>query len=290
MTGVEYKKVFSIAMNSFTSYAAVMLNIVAIIALRKTPSLPKPLKVLLLSISVSDLCVGLLVQPLYVALHMVNEDKPIFKPLATVNTISTTFFCTATLLGICAVSVDRFLAIHLHLRYQEIVTHRRVVAVVITIWVLSAVLSVWRTNTHSERTDRIIFAISVFITLGCLVAIAMIYVKLYLVLKHHIIQVNALNIHLDSHNAVAIEDSARQKKSAVAIFYLYLTLLICYLPNAVLALMFVLSSESPPLLVFAFSDALLFLNSSLDPLIYCWKMRQVRLTAMNILRNMHFKC
>ena len=170
MTGVEYKKVFSIAMNSFTSYAAVMLNIVAIIALRKTPSLPKPLKVLLLSISVSDLCVGLLIQPLYVALHMINEDKPIFKPLATVNAISTTFFCTATLLGICAVSVDRFLAIHLHLRYQEIVTHRRVVAVVITIWVLSAVLSVWRTNTHSERTDRIIFAISVFITLGCLVA------------------------------------------------------------------------------------------------------------------------
>ena len=290
MTGVEYKIVFSIAMNSFTSYAAIMLNIMAIIALRKTPSLPKPLKVLLLSISVSDLCVGLLVQPLYVALHMINEDKPIFKPLATVNAISTTFFCTATLLGICAVSVDRFLAIHLHLRYQEIVTHRRVVAVVISIWILSALLSVRRTNTHSEKTDRIIFAIIVFITLGCLVAIAMIYVKLYLVLKHHIMQVHTLNIQLDSHDAAAIEDTARQKKSAVAIFYLYLTLLICYLPNAFLALMFVLSSESPPILVFVFSDALLFLNSSLDPLIYCWKMRQVRLTTMNILRNMHFKC
>ena len=290
MTGVEYKIVFSIAMNSFTSYAAIMLNIMAIIALRKTPSLPKPLKVLLLSISVSDLCVGLLVQPLYVALHMINEDKPIFKPLATVNAISTTFFCTATLLGICAVSVDRFLAIHLHLRYQEIVTHRRVVAVVISIWILSALLSVRRTNTHSEKTDRIIFAIIVFITLGCLVAIAMIYVKLYLVLKHHIMQVHTLNIQLDSHDAAAIEDTARQKKSAVAIFYLYLTLLICYFPNAFLALMFVLSSESPPILVFVFSDALLFLNSSLDPLIYCWKMRQVRLTTMNILRNMHFKC
>ena len=290
MTGVVYINVFSIAMNSFTSYAAIMLNIVAIIALRKTPSLPKPLKVLLLSISVSDLCVGLLVQPLYVALHMINEDKPIFKPLATVNAISTTFFCTATLLGICAVSVDRFLAIHLHLRYQEIVTHRRIVAVVISIWVLSAVLSVRRTNTHSEKADRIILAIIVFITLGCLVAIATIYVKLYLVLKYHIMQVHALNIQLDSQDAVATEDTARQKKSAVVIFYLYLTLLICYLPNTFIALMFALSSESPSRLVFLFSDALLFLNSSLDPLIYCWKMRQVRLTTMNILRNMHFKC
>ena len=81
MTGVGYVNFFSIAMNSFTSYAAIMLNIVAIIALRKTPSLPKPLKVLLLSISVSDLCIGLLVQPLYVVLHMINEDKPIFEGL-----------------------------------------------------------------------------------------------------------------------------------------------------------------------------------------------------------------
>ena len=111
---------------------------------------------------------------------------------------------------------------------------------------------------------------------------------MYLVLKHH--QVHALNIPLDSQDAVAIEDTARQKKSAVVIFYLYLTLLICYLPNTFIALMLALSSVRPPSLVFLFSDALLFLNSSLDPLIYCWKMRQVRLTAMNMLRNMHFKC
>ncbi|CAH3177965.1 unnamed protein product, partial [Porites evermanni] len=133
--------VLNVAMNSFTSYAAIMLNIVAIIALRKTPSLRKPLKILLLSISVSDLCVGLLVQPLYVALHVIDKRNPIVAPLVRVHIISANFFCTATLLGICAVSVDRFLTIHLQLRYQEIVTHRRVQAVVISIWVFSAVLS-----------------------------------------------------------------------------------------------------------------------------------------------------
>ena len=45
-------------------------------------------------------------------------------------------FCVASFFGVVAVSVDRFLAIHLHLRYQELVTHKRVVAVVITIWLL----------------------------------------------------------------------------------------------------------------------------------------------------------
>ena len=285
MTGAM--TVFSIAMNSFTSCAAIMLNIVAIIALRKTPSLRKPLKILLLSISVSDLCVGLLVQPLNVALHLIDKRNPIFAPLARVNIFSATFFCTATLLGICAVSVDRFLTIHLQLRYQEIVTHRRVEAVVISIWVLSAVLSLPRI--HTDKAEWIILAIIVFITLGCLVAIAIIYVKLYVVLKHHIMQVQALNINLDSQTTVAIEDTARQKKCTVAIFYLYLTLLICYLPNTCIALMIVVDASFPYEIIH-FSDALVYLNSCLDPLIYCWKMRQVRLAAMNILRNIHFRC
>ena len=50
-----------------------MLNIVTIQAIRKTPSLSKNLKTLLLSLAVSDLGVGLLAQPLYVV-HLVSTD------------------------------------------------------------------------------------------------------------------------------------------------------------------------------------------------------------------------
>ena len=56
----------------------------------------------------------------------------------------TNFFSVASYLGVVAVSVDRFLAIHFHLRYQELVTHKRVVAVVISIWMIRLVrLSRW---------------------------------------------------------------------------------------------------------------------------------------------------
>ena len=51
--------------NSFLSYTAVMLNVLTIHAIRKTSSLPKTLKTLLLSLAVSDVGVGLLVQPFY---------------------------------------------------------------------------------------------------------------------------------------------------------------------------------------------------------------------------------
>ena len=49
--------------NGVLCYTAIMLNIITIHALRKTSSLPKPLKTLLMSLTVSDLSVGLLVQP-----------------------------------------------------------------------------------------------------------------------------------------------------------------------------------------------------------------------------------
>ena len=54
-------------LNAYLSNSATMLNIVAIYAIRKTSSLSKNLKTLLLSLAVSDLRVGLLVQPMYVA-------------------------------------------------------------------------------------------------------------------------------------------------------------------------------------------------------------------------------
>ena len=120
--------------NSFLSYTAIILNIVTIHAIRKTALLPKPLRTLLLSLAASDVGVGLLVQPLYIStlvsrLNQKRIDCIFYKKLlAAIN-----FFCISSLLNVVTISVDRFLAVHLHLRYQELVTHRRVIAAVISI-------------------------------------------------------------------------------------------------------------------------------------------------------------
>ena len=119
-----------------------MLNIVTIHAIRKTSSLPMPLRTLLLSLAVSDAGVGLVGQPLYTSLlvNRFQQNKPGCSTYKAFD-ILVLLFATASFFGVVAVSVDRFLAIHLHLRYQELVTHKRVVAVVISIWVLSTFLS-----------------------------------------------------------------------------------------------------------------------------------------------------
>ena len=123
--------------NNLLTYTAVILNIVTMHAIRKSSSWPKTTKTLLLSLAVSDVGVGLFVQPFYTSLLVswLQKNSPTcfsYRMFSNVGLV----FSQASFLGVVAVSVDRFLAVHLHLRYQELVTHKRVVAVVTSIWVL----------------------------------------------------------------------------------------------------------------------------------------------------------
>ena len=63
---IFWSEISNMVFNVVLCCTAVTLNSVTIYALRKTPSVPMPLKVLLLSLAVSDLGVGILCHPLYI--------------------------------------------------------------------------------------------------------------------------------------------------------------------------------------------------------------------------------
>ena len=77
--------IINVVVNSFSCYTTIMLNIVLIFALRRTSSLPKTLKALILSVAVSDLGIGLVVQPLYIARMIMQipqtDDKETFNDI-----------------------------------------------------------------------------------------------------------------------------------------------------------------------------------------------------------------
>ena len=147
----EISSLIAIILNIFSSYTAVTLNIITIYVLRKISSLPKPVRILLLSLAVSDLAVGLIVQPLAIATLVTQKNEYTFQ-FEKASEVFGICFTVASFLNITALGADRFLAIHLHLRYQELVTHRRIVTAVITIWVFSATVSLF------DLWDRMITA------------------------------------------------------------------------------------------------------------------------------------
>ena len=190
-------------------------------------------------------------------------------------------FGTASFLGIVAVSLDTFLAIHLHLRYQELVTHKRVVAVVISIWVLSTFLSLTMFLTPSS-TPALFFCLLV---LGLLLT-TMVYIRIYLAARLHKSQMQVPQVQQVT-QASEIANFASLMKSAVGIFYVYLVFLICYLPYVISSAVSEIAGSNITLKKLHISfTTIAFLNSSLNPVIYCWKMRHIRHVVMNILRKM----
>ena len=269
--------------NSFLCYTTIMLNIVTIYAIRKTALLPQNLKTLLLSLASSDVGVGLLMEPFYIALLIKwsRQTDPTCDTYKAFNLL-TNLFSTASFCGVVAISVDRFLAIHLHLRYQELVTHKRVVVVVILIWALSAFFSSMALlvppNIHS-----------LFICIGTVIGLlvtTLVYIRIYFAVRRHKNQIQVQQVQ-NTVPTSEITNFASLVKSAIGMFCVYLVFLVCYLPVFICFAAVAIYGLSVTLnRLLLFSCTLLFLNSSLNPVIYCWKMRYIRRSIVNMLRNM----
>ena len=274
--------------NAFLLFTAVVLNIITIQALRKISSFPKPLKTLLLSLAVSDLGVGLLVHPLYIAHLIMNKEQSANRRLHytvyTAQHLLGYLLCAASFLGITALTVDRFLAIHLHLRYQELVTHKRVIAVVISGWVFCLCISSFALNRILENVPDIIIA-----TFGavCLTTTGLIYCKIYSIVRHHINQIHALQLQPVGQNQNGgLANAARLKKTALATFYVYVVFVVCFLPFMCVSAAYKIYGKSELRLHLRYySTTLVYLNSSLNPLVYCWKMGNIRKAVISVFRN-----
>ena len=273
--------------NSFLSYTTIILNIVTIHAIRKTALLPKPLRTLLLSLAASDVGVGLLVQPLYIStlvsrLNQKRIDCISYKGLHVVIN----FFCASSLLNVVTISVDRFLAVHLHLRYQELVTHKSVIAAVISIWLFSAVIC---SDVFWAPLFIIYQVIRLVIMTVCFILVVIVYWRIYIVLKRHKNQIQDLQVQ-EAEQGVQNGDLSnflKLRKSALGTFCVCIVFLLCYLPSYILFCLFLARPSSLIALheAWHYTMTLVFLNSSLNPVIYCWKMEPIRRTLMDIMRG-----
>ena len=269
--------------NNFLTHTSIMLNIVTIYAIYKTSAVAKTLKTLLLSLACSDVAVGLFSQPLYTffLINWLRLDNPSCNA-KQVRTISSTLFSGASFLGVVAVSVDRFLAVHLHLRYQELVTQKRVVVVVIGKWLCSAFVSsiaLWGLPSARSITESVVATFGLIVTF-------VVYIRIYLTVRRHKNQIHSMQVQEVAHSD-EIKNFTVLIKSTVSIFYVYLVLLICYLPSLICTAVVRIYGSSIALKhFFLYSMTLVFFNSSLNPVIYCLKMRHVRRAIMDILRKM----
>lgn len=256
--------------NLVFAITAIVGNSLILVALHEQTTLHPPSKVLLRSLAATDLCVGVVVGPIRVAYWMtlVKEKWHICLHIFRMARVTTISLCSVSLFVLTATSVDRFLALSLGLRYRQVVTLTRVYAVVVALWVLSLA-----STAISFFLDSIRLIYIATVTLSCLLICIYCYTRIFLRLRHH--QTKIQGDAEERPNQIA-----RFKKTVNGVLWLQFALVVCYLPcSVVMALNHRerLSGKALPMsLAEEISLTFVYFNSSLNPILYCWKIKEVR--------------
>ena len=140
-------------------------------------------------LAVTDLCVGLISQPLYVTALLARKAAVVkinIDPLdysIRVNYAASFILCGVSVLSSTAISVDRLLALLLGLRYRQVVTLKRVRVATMCFW-----LDGISCGTYSFRRIRISYIAGTVFTMLALIISVFSYIKIFLKLRHQQLQ------------------------------------------------------------------------------------------------------
>ena len=289
LTGVMHNQliIFSVV-HSILSIAAFLGNTLILAALHKESSLHPPSKLLFRNLATTDLCVGLIVQPVYVTyfISALNERWNICRYAFDTLHITSYILCSVSLFTLAAISLDRLLALLLGLRYRQVVTLKRIYLTVACFWVVSIISSTMYFWAQHKTLWLGYIAPSL-----CLVTSIFSHAKIVLTLRHN--QVQAQDHHVNQGQPIQTVQltMARYRKTVTSVLWVQLALVICYLPESIMGALILRRGLSPAIFTArSFTGTLVFLNSSLNPILYCWKIREVRQAVKVAVRNFCSSC
>ena len=280
--GIHNQLIMCSAVNSFFSITAFLGNTLILVALHKDSSLHPPSKLLFRNLAANDLCVGVIVEPLFVTyfISVLNKRWDICPHAFDIVHLTGYILSAVSLFTMTAISVDRLLALLLGLRYGQVVTLKRMRLTVTLSWVVSTIGS-----TLYLRNHHITLRFSNSVISVCLLTSFFCYTKIFIVLRHNQVQAQG-NINQGQPSQIVSLNRARYRKTVSSVLWVQLTVVACYLPRGIVELLVLQRGLSPSLLLVRyFTATLIFLNSSLNPILYCWKIREVRQAVKDTLRG-----
>lgn len=269
---------FLLVLNIFLAIVTILGNKLILVALHHESSLHPPSKLLLRGLATTDLCVGLISQPVCVAfwVSIVDKNWTICRYSRMLRFILGYLLGSVSLLTLTAISVDRLLALLLGLRYRQVVTLKRTYLILAVIWVIStfaAVISLWN---DLITTWYGYIGISL-----CLVISSFSYSIIFWKLRQHQTQ-----SHVQTNAETSPLNVTRYKRAVTSALWLQLALITCYPPYEITDIIYNLKDLTPSVFLAAQCGIILiYLNSALNPILYCWKIAEVRQAVKGTLRK-----
>ncbi|XP_068674413.1 melanocyte-stimulating hormone receptor-like [Montipora foliosa] len=304
VTGVEYTPELFIPLSLSLSLVTFSGNLLIFLVLHKVSSIHPPSRVFFRCLLITDLCVGLFSQPLFVGYLMAVKEKnrSLCSRTESLAFAVSTVLCGQSITTLTAISVDRLLALWLGIRYRQVVTLPRVRLSVTILWVANFAF----TFTYYWN-KRVFFLWGCGYIFTCLIISTCCYFKIYLVLGYRHVKIQPLSqgisasrrrevlrtspaqIQGKNPRVLAVLNIKRYKKTVSNAIWVHSLLVICYLPYTVATA--VTASRGEPLygtrykLLGNITGTLLFFNSLLNPFLYCWRMKGIRQAVKQLLRS-----
>ena len=251
-------------------------NTLVLAAIVRTPSIRSPSMIMLASLATTDFLVGLIAQPLFIADELIMKNH-------VLNALSSMIgfaLCGISLATITAISMDRFIALQYHLRYATLVTNSRVICSIVAaslIILICSGLRLW-----DNVGFHLLFAM---LTGVCLVISTLCYIKIYQIVQRHRVQIRSQEQATKSHVIQNRTEKMRLKQSALNTFVFYIFMIACYSPSYILLFLFGISYSTWKT-EWTISTTVVFMNSSLNPVLFCWRIRQLRVAVVKTARDM----
>ena len=261
---------------------AIVANALMLAAIWKNPSLRTPSYVLLAGLALTDFCTGLLTQPFYVVYKLgdLSGNIKMFCIGGVVSESAGYYFSSLTGTMMTITAVERWL----HMSRRSLLTVRRVVTLYITC--LVALLLFFAGHIYNRSsTNKFFSPFIVLLLLGAALNFSLTlfaYFKVFQIIRKHQNQVQA------NQNSIDIE---KYKKSVFTILYILAILLLGYTPYLVCVL--VISVVDLGIVswygIFNACATIVLSSSVLNPLLYCWRIKEIRNSVRVIVRNLCYK-
>ena len=213
---------------------------------------------------------GLTTQPLFIVwkTFQLIDLKNFINPFFGVNfTMRALAVCSC--LHLMLVTCERLIAIKFTMDYHEIVTKKKFKVAVISCWVYSVTSEL--ILRRFDITIMIADLLVALVQICCMILfIASAYFVLYLETRRHRKMIKTQQLPQEE-----VERFIKESKALKTTVYVIGAVALCYLPMAFVMFSYAMKWQVDPFLK-PFVRTFAMLNSFLNPLIYCWRQKEMR--------------
>lgn len=268
-----------LSINILTLFPAAVLNFAICLTIYKTPSLSSvPSMIIIGNMALSDLSVAIVAQPIYIAWTTIEYTRldHFYCASSVAFGVSSTLFAGVSLLTVTISSIDRFLALKLHLRYNSVVTSKAALLTCAALWIFALLIACsW------IMFDFLTFSYFVVISMSlCIPATLVFYGVIFKNLRRHQRQIVAQERSQTTENNTEHYRSRLQRfrKTLIGTIVVYAAFLICYLPTFIMILLYSFQRTATHKTVLGIKVAvsMAFSNSAINPVLFLWRVSDLR--------------